>query len=91
MPSALLPAPSCSTSSCCLTSIPGSPRTLRSGRLASRAFAELLIHCGEDRGAASVLVGMLRDRAIEPAPHGEPGGLAQTRIAQRAALAGSQT
>jgi hypothetical protein len=57
----------------------------------SRAFAELLIHCGEDRGAASVLVGMLRDRAIEPAPHGEPGGLAQTRIAQRAALAGSQT
>lgn len=46
----------------------------------SRAFAELLIDCEEDRTRRAVLVGMLREanryRATwthrEPAPHGEP-------------------
>jgi hypothetical protein len=57
-----LPAPSCSTSSCCPTS---RERTDRIGEFwgnaESRAFAELLIESEEDRTLRAVPVGMLRE------------------------------
>ena len=57
--SALLPAPSCSTSSCSPTS------SVRSGSASSdypqsRTFGELLIDCEED-GTLRAVLGMLRE------------------------------
>jgi hypothetical protein len=55
------PAPSCSR-----PHAPDLERAARTGEFwsypQSRAFAELLIGCEEDRALGAVLVGMLRDR-----------------------------
>jgi hypothetical protein len=69
---ARLPAPSCSTSSCCRTSSEPTGIGEFWGYPESRAFAELLIDC-EDRMLRAVLVGMLReaDRGrLGPIAHG---------------------
>jgi hypothetical protein len=60
-PSASLPAPSCFTSSCCPTSSGSTGSGEFWGYPESRAFAELLIDCEEDRTLQAVLVGMLRE------------------------------
>jgi hypothetical protein len=60
-PSAPLPAPSSSTSSWSPTSSEPTGSASFWGYPQSRAFAELLIDCEEDRVLRAVLVGMLRD------------------------------
>ena len=60
-PSAPLPAPSYSTSSCSPTSSEPTGSESFWGHPKSRTFAELLTDCEEDRTLRAVLVGMLRE------------------------------